>query len=72
MNKYLEKGFLIIEKDSKQLSILPNDVKLIIHVIDQIETDFIMAKKTAISSVADTIKKFYIKSNLRFFCQKDL
>ena len=54
------------EKDSKQLNSLPNDVKLRIHAIDQLETDFIMAKNTAISSVVNTINKFHIQSNLHF------
>ena len=40
LNNYLEKGLFIIEKDSKQLSILKNDVKLKIHAIGQLETDF--------------------------------
>ena len=45
VNNNLEKGFFIIEKESKQLSMLPNDAKLIIHVIDQLETYFFIAKK---------------------------
>ena len=40
MDTYVEKEFFIIEKDSKKLSILPNDVKLIICVVDQLETGF--------------------------------
>ena len=64
VNKYLAKGFFIIEKYSKQLIILPNDVKLIIHAIDQLETYFVMAKNTAIYSVANTIKKLHIKYDL--------
>ena len=42
---YLEKGFFIIENDSKQKNMLPNDVKLKINVIDQLDTDFVLAKK---------------------------
>ena len=45
MNNYLEKGLFIIEKDSKQSSMLPNDVKLGIHDIEQLETDFVVKKK---------------------------
>ena len=45
VNNYLEKGFLIIEKESKQLKIIPNDVKLRINAIDQLETYF-YEKKT--------------------------
>ena len=48
VNDYLEKGFFIIENNSNQLSILPNDVKLRIYTIDKLETDFVMAKNTEI------------------------
>ena len=59
VNINLAKGLYINEKEYKQLCMLPNDVKLIIHLIDQLETDFFMAKNTAISSVANTIKIAY-------------
>ena len=42
---YLEKGFYIIGKDSKQKNMPPNDVKLRINVIDQLDTYFVMAKR---------------------------
>ena len=45
MKNYLAKGLFMIENDSKHLSSLPNDVKIRIHMIDQLETDFVMAKK---------------------------
>ena len=38
---------------------LPNDVKLGIYVIDQLETNVFMAKNTAIFSVENTIKITY-------------
>ena len=63
MNNYLAKGFYIIEKELKK-SMLPNDVKLRIDLIDQMDTDFIMAKNKAISSVANTIKKLHIQKNM--------
>ena len=44
MNNYLAKELYIIEKDSKQKFMLPNDVKLIINVIDKPDTDFVGAK----------------------------
>ena len=66
VNNYLAKGLFIIENNSKQLSSLPNDVKLIIHGIDHIETDFVMSKNTAISSVENTINKLHIQSNFYF------
>ena len=58
MNNYLEKVFYNIEKDSKREYMLPNDVKLRINVIDQLDTDFVMLKNKAISSVTNTIKRF--------------
>ena len=72
LNNYLEKGFFTIEKDSNQLSSIRNEVKLRIHEIDKLETDFIMAKKTAISSVANTIKKLHIQSDLHLIYKKIL
>ena len=71
MNNYLAKRLFIIEKGSKNLSILPNDVKLILHVIDQLEIDFITAKNTSISIVENTINKFHIQYNLHFIRQQD-
>ena len=61
----------MIEKDSKQLSMLPNDMKLMIHVIYQLETYFVIAKNTAISSVANTIKNLHFQSNLYLLYQQD-
>ena len=40
VNNYLSKGLYIIEKDSKQLSMLPNNMKLKINLIDQMDTYF--------------------------------
>ena len=48
----------------------PNDVKLIILAIEQLETDFFIAKNKAISSVANTINKLHIKSDLNFIYKK--
>ena len=57
VNKYLEKGFFIIEKNSNQLSILLNDLKLRINAIEKLEIYFVIAKNTAIYSVANTIRE---------------
>ena len=57
VNNYLSKGLYIIEKDSKKKGRLLNDVKFIINVIYQLDTDFFMAKNKAISSVANTPSK---------------
>ena len=50
---------------------LPNDVKLIIHVIEQLETDFVVAKKTSISTVANIINKFHVQSDLHLIYKKN-
>ena len=70
MNNYLEKGFFIIEEKYKQLSMLPNDLELTIHAIEQLETFFVMAKNKAIYSVENTIKKLHIQSDLYLIYKK--
>ena len=50
---------------------LPNDAKLRIYVIDQLETDYVMAKNTAIYSVANTIKKLHIQKNMHLIYKQD-
>ena len=47
---YLEKGFYIIEKVSKQKRVLINDLKLRINMIDQMYTDFVMARTKQLPS----------------------
>ena len=49
---------------------LPNDVKLTINVIDQLDTDFVMAKIMAISSVANTTKIAY-SDNIHLIYKQD-
>ena len=71
INNYLAKGFYIIEKDSNQLSFLPNDVKLRINVIYQLDTNFFMAKNKAIFSVANTIKKLHTQKNMHLINKQD-
>ena len=65
------KRFCYYKHNSKKSSSLPNYAKLRIHVIDELETDFVMAEITAISSVANTIKKFHIQPNLHFINKKN-
>ena len=45
---------------------LPNDVKLRINMIDKMDTYYVMSKNKAISSVANTIKKLHIQTNMHF------
>ena len=46
INNYLEKGLFIIENDSKHLSILPNDTKLIIYAHDALKQILLWQKHT--------------------------
>ena len=64
VNNFLAKGLFIIDWGSKHSSMHPNDVKLRIHVIEQLETDFVMEKNKAISSVANTMNKLHSQSDL--------
>ena len=45
INKYLSKGLSIIEQNTKQLSLLPNDVKSRINMIIQLDTDYFLVKR---------------------------
>ena len=69
MNYYLLKGFVILEHKSKQLSSDPNDTKLIIHEINKQKTDHVMARYTAISSVANTINKLHLMYSFHYVYQ---
>ena len=48
----------------------PKDVKLIIYLIDQLGTDFVMAKNTAISSVAKSLK-MHIQKNIHLIYKQE-
>ena len=72
MNNYLEKLLFIIENNSKELPILPNNAKLIIHSTSQLKTDFVVVKNTELFSVAKKIKKLHIRSDLHFICKKNV
>ena len=50
VTNYLPKLFYIIEKYSKQKIMLPNDVKLIINVIYELDTDFSWQKTNKFTS----------------------
>ena len=49
---------------------LPNDMILIINLIGQMDTDFLMTKK-AISSGANTIKKLHTQKNMHITYKQD-
>ena len=70
MNNYLEKGLYVIEKYSKQLSMLPNDVKLGINVIDSLDTDYFMGGKHQFL-LYQTPLKLHIQKNMHFLYKQD-
>ena len=72
INNYLSKVFSIIENNTKQLSLLPNAVKLRINLIDQLDTHYVMVKNKAISAVANTIKQLHIQKNMHIIYKQDL
>ena len=50
---------------------LPNDVKLRVNVIDQLEIDIVTAKNKEIYSIANTINKLNIQTNMHSLYQQD-
>ena len=71
ITKYLSKGLSIIEQNTKQLSLLPNSLKLKIDLIDQLDTDYAMVKNKAIYDVANTIKQLHIQKNMHITYKQD-
>ena len=71
IKNYLSKGFSIIEQITKQLIFLPNDVKLRINLIDQLDIDYVMVKNKEIYAVANTIKQFHIQKNMHMTQKQD-
>ena len=71
INNYLSKGLSIIEQNKTQLSFLPNDVKLRINMINQLDTYYTMVKKRAISAVTNNIKQMHIQKNVHIINKQD-
>ena len=69
--KYLSKVFFVIKQGSKQLNLLPNDVRLIINLINQLDTDYVMVKNKAISAVENTIKQLHIQKDMHMIYKQD-
>ena len=61
---YLEKGFVIIEHNSKKLRSEPNEEKQRIHAINMHQSYFVMDCYVETSSLANTINKLHIQSDL--------
>ena len=51
---------------------LSNDVKLRNNLINQMDTDFVMAKNKAIFAVVNTIKIIHIQKDMHFIYKQDL
>ena len=60
INNYLSKVFFIIDWGSKQLNLIPNDVILIINLVDQLKTDYVMVKNEALSAISNILIKICI------------
>ena len=71
IHNYLSKGFSIIEYNTKQFCLLPNDVKLRINLINLLDTDHVMVKNKAISVVANTIKQLNFQKEMHIINKKD-
>ena len=54
-----------------QLNLTQNDMRLIIDLVDQLETDYIIVKNEAISAVVNTIKQLHIHKNIHMTYIKD-
>ena len=61
---YLEKGFVIIEHNFKNLSIILNKLEQRIHAFYMNDLDYVMACYISIAYVENTIKKLRIVSAL--------
>ena len=64
--------FYSIEQGTKQLSLIPNDVRLRINLNNQLDTDYLMVKNKAISAVANTIKQLHTQKDMHMIHKKDL
>ena len=72
IKNYLSKGLYVIEQKTNQLMLLPNDVKLIINMINQLDTDYVRVKNKAISTVANTMKELHIHKNIQIIYKQEL
>ena len=69
IKNYLEKGLYMIERGTRQLILLPNDVILRINLNNQLDTIFVMAK---IYAVSNTIKQLHIRIDMHVIYKQDL
>ena len=53
--------FLILEHNSNNLLIITDEAKQIIHEMDKHDSDYVMTYTTAITSIPNTLKEFWIQ-----------
>ena len=71
IKNYLSKGFSIIEQNTKQLNLLPNNIKLRMNLINQMDTDYVVLKIKTVSAVANIIKQLHIQKNMHIIYKQD-
>ena len=50
---------------------IPNDVRLITNLNNQLDTDYVMVKNEAIPAVANTLKQLHIQNDMHMIYNKD-
>ena len=71
IKNYLSKVLFVIEQGSKQLNLIPNDVRFRINLVDQLKTYYVMVKNESLSAAANTIKQLYIHKNMHMKYKQD-
>ena len=61
---YLSKGFLILEQNPNNLSIIANNEKQRIHTMDMHDSDYVMIFNIEITSISNNLKKLWIPSDM--------
>ena len=72
INNNLSKVFSIIENNTNNLSLLSNDVKLRVNIIDKLDTDYVMVKNEAIPAVANTLKQLHIQNDMHMIYKQEI
>ena len=60
LEHYFSKGFVILEFNSNNLSIIENNAKQRIHSMDMNDSECVMICNTAIPSISNSLKKLWI------------
>ena len=71
IKNYLSKLLFVIEQGSKQLNLIPYNVRLRINMVDQLKTNYGMVKNEGLSAVANTIKQLRIHKNMHMTYKQD-